>query len=94
MEQGLIDEGLLDFGRGEVVPFRELVDEAMELVREDAEYFDCTDELKHINTILAQGTSAHRQVDTYMNALDAGKDHDEALRLVVDLLIEETLVGT
>jgi gamma-glutamyl:cysteine ligase YbdK (ATP-grasp superfamily) len=89
-----IDEGLLDFGRGEVVPFKELIDEGLELIQEDAEYFDCVDELKHINTIIEQGTSAHRQVATYINALNSGKDHDEALRLVVDLLIEETLIGT
>jgi carboxylate-amine ligase len=89
-----IDEGLIDFGRGEVVPFKELIDEAMELIQEDAEYFDCVDELNHINTIIEQGTSAHRQVTTYTNALNSSKDHDEALRLVVDHLIEETLIGT
>lgn len=89
-----IDEGLLDFGRGEVVPFKELIGEAMELIQEDAEYFDCVEELKHINTIIEEGTSAHRQVASYMDALDSGVDHDEALRLVVDLLIEETLLGT
>ena len=89
-----IDEGLIDFGRGEVVPFKELMDEAMELLQRDAEYFNCVNELKHLQTIVKQGTSAHRQVSTYMNALDSEKDHDEALRLVVDHLIEETLIGT
>ncbi len=66
----------------------------MELIQEDAEYFDCVDELNHINTIIEQGTSAHRQVTTYTYALNSSKDHDEALRLVVDHLIEETLIGT
>jgi len=70
-----------------------LIDEAIELLQKDAEYFNCVDELKHLHTIIKQGTSAHRQVATYINALDSNKDHDEALRLVVDHLIEETLIG-
>jgi carboxylate-amine ligase len=70
------------------------MDEAMELLQKDAEYFNCVDELKHLHTIVKHGTSAHRQVAIYMNALDSDKDHEEALRLVVDHLIEETLIGT
>ncbi len=89
-----IDEGLIDFGRGEIVPFKELIDEALDLIQEDAEYFNCEDELKHIHTIVQQGTSAHRQVAAYNDGLNSGMDHDEALRLVVDQLIEETLIGT
>jgi len=89
-----IDEGLLDFGRGEIVPFQQLMDEVFALIQKDAEYFNCIDELKHINSIIQQGTSAHRQVATYQDAMRSKKDHDEALRLVVDQLIEETLAGT
>jgi carboxylate-amine ligase len=89
-----IDEGLLDFGRGDVVPFTKLIDEAMELIQKDADYFKCAEELDHIYTIIKEGTSAHRQVSTYMDALNAKKDHDEALRMVVDKLIEETLINT
>lgn len=89
-----IDEGLLDFGRGDIVPFTQLIDEAMELIQKDAEYFNCAEELNHLYTIIKQGTSSHRQVATYMNALNAKKDHDEALRMVVDQLIEETLINT
>jgi carboxylate-amine ligase len=89
-----IDEGLLDFGRGEVVPFTDLIDEAMELIQKDAEYFNCVEELNHIYTIIKDGTSAHRQVSTYVNAVNSKKDHDEALRMVVDELIEETLLNS
>lgn len=89
-----IDEGLIDFGRGEIVPFKELIDEVLELLQEDAEYFNCEGELKHIHTIIKEGTSAHRQVAAYNDGLNSGMDHDEALRLVVDQLIEETLIGT
>ena len=89
-----IDEGLLDFGRGEVVPFNELLEEVFELLQIDAEYFNCEEELAHLKTIIERGTSAHRQVAAYNNAIQANKDHDEALRIVVDQLIEETLIGT
>ena len=89
-----IDEGLLDFGRGEVVPFKDLIGEMLALLHEDAEFFGCVDELSHLNTIIETGTSAHRQIATYQNALNSDIDHDEALRQVVDLLIEETLIGT
>lgn len=88
-----IDEGLIDFGRGKIIPFNELIDEILELLREDAEYFDCIDELDRMRIILAEGTSAHRQVRAYEQALADGKEHEEALHSVVDLLIEETLLG-
>jgi carboxylate-amine ligase len=89
-----IDEGLLDFGRGELVAFHELMDEAMELIRDDAEALNCTGEIDHIHAILERGTSAHLQVAAYQSALDSGRDHEEALRAVVDLLMAETLAGT
>lgn len=89
-----IDEGLLDFGRGEIVPFEKLMDEIIELLREDAEHFDCVKELEHMRTILREGTSAHRQVAAYEQAIAQGKEHEQALHAIVDLLIDETLIGT
>ena len=89
-----IDEGLLDFGRGELVPFTELMDEVLELVEKDADYFDCWDELNHLKTIVREGTSAHRQVKVYNEVMRSKNDHEEALQKVVDHLIEETMVGT
>ncbi|OQX32741.1 MAG: carboxylate-amine ligase [Candidatus Sedimenticola endophacoides] len=89
-----IDEGLLDFGRGEIIPFAELIEEAMELIEEDAEFFGCTREIGHLHTILTGGTSAHRQLAAYQRALAEGADREAALRAVVDLLVEETLRGT
>ena len=88
-----IDEGLIDFGRGEIVPYDELLEEMIELMREDAEFFDCVAEIEHAREILAHGTSAHRQVAVWQAALDAGKDEAEALRDVVDMLIEDTAHG-
>ncbi|MCW8907315.1 MAG: carboxylate-amine ligase [Sedimenticola sp.] len=89
-----IDEGLLDFGRGAMTPFADLVEEILELLQEDAAYFGCEQELNHMRTIVREGTSAHRQVRAYEQALAEGMEPEEAMRQVVDLLIEETLLGT
>ena len=88
-----IDEGLIDFGRGEMVPYPDLVDEIIELVREDAEHFGCVAEIEHARTIIARGTSAHWQVETYRAARAEGADEREALVRVVDMLVAKTLAG-
>jgi carboxylate-amine ligase len=88
-----LDKGLIDFGRGCIVPYADLLEEIIELVQEDAEYFGCVTELEHARNILAGGTSAHRQLSVYHEALEAGASQHEALVAVVDMLIEETLHG-
>ena len=88
-----IDEGLVDFGKGRIVPFPELVEEMIALVRASAEELDCVAEIEHMRTILARGTSAHRQMRAYESALAAGATREEAMRAVVDMLIEETMAG-
>ena len=88
-----MDEGLIDFGRGEVVPCPDLVDEIIEFIREDAEHFGCVEEVEHARTIVARGTSAHWQLDTFHKAVAEGADEHEALQRVVDMLVEETLKG-
>ena len=85
-----IDEGLIDFGKAAIVPFAELLEELIELVREDAEFFDCVSEVEHAREILRRGTSAHKQIDVWQQARSSGKTDAEALRDVVDMLIEET----
>ncbi len=87
------DKGLIDFGRGSIVPYPQLLEEILELLHEDAEYFGCHAELDHARTILTRGTSAHLQLATYRNALKAGANQREALVAVVDQLIKETLHG-
>jgi glutamate---cysteine ligase / carboxylate-amine ligase len=86
-----IDEGLVDFGKGEVVPCADLLEELIELIREDASALDCVSEILHCRTIIARGTSAHRQLATYAAGLASGASPDQALRSVVDILIEETV---
>ncbi len=87
------EQGLVDFGRGEVVPYKDLLEEIVELVREDAEHLGCLNEIEHARTILARGTSADRQLQRFEAAQAEGADEREALCAVVDGLIEETMAG-
>lgn len=84
---------LIDFGLGRLVPFAELVEEIIDLVREDAEELGCLAEVEHARTIIERGTSAHRQLDVYNTALANGASEKEAGMAVVDFLISETVAG-
>ncbi|HSE78403.1 MAG TPA: carboxylate-amine ligase [Alphaproteobacteria bacterium] len=87
------DQGLIDFGKGEIVPYAHLLEEIFALVAADTARLGCTAEIEVARDILARGTSAHRQLAVYQEAVAAGAAKDEALRRVVDWLIEETLAG-
>lgn len=84
---------LVDFGKGVLVPFEDLVEELIELVAPDAEALGCTAEIEHLRTICREGTSADRQLAVYNQAVESGADPEEALRAVVHALIEDTLTG-
>jgi carboxylate-amine ligase len=86
-------EGLIDFGIGEIVPYADLLEEMIELVRVDALALDCLPEVEHARKIVTAGTSAHRQLAVYNQALEKGADKKQALDKVVDFLIEETVAG-
>jgi carboxylate-amine ligase len=85
------DEGMVDFGRGEMLPYSELLEELLALVRADADDMGCRAEVEHARTIVRRGTSAHRQLAAYDAARQAGDDHEAALRRVVDHLAGETV---
>lgn len=87
------DGSLVDFGKGELVPFADLVDEFIELLATDAFELGVRDEVRHARTIVEEGTSAHRQLAVYEKALADGAAEEEALKAVVDHLIEDTLYG-
>ena len=84
---------MVDFGIGRPVPFSDLLEEVLELVREDAERMDCVAEIEHAREIVRRGTSAQRQQEVYQQAVSAGADPAEALKGVVDMLIKETTIG-
>ncbi len=85
------DQGLIDFGIGEIVPYADLLEEIIELVRSDALALDCLPEIEHARKIITGGTSAHRQIAVYREALAGGADKAQAQRDVVDMLIAETV---
>ena len=84
---------MVDFGIGHPVPFSDLLEEVLELVREDAERMDCVAEIEHAREIVRRGTSAQRQQEVYQQAVAAGAEPAEALKGVVDMLIKETTIG-
>jgi carboxylate-amine ligase len=81
---------LFDFGKGELVAFRDLIEELLGMLREDAQALGCRPEVEHARTIVQRGTSADRQVACFNRLLAEGASRDEALRGVVDQLIAET----
>jgi len=85
---------MIDFGRGEMLPFPELIDELIEHVMEDAVALDCVDELNHCKLIAREGTSADRQIALFKKLASEGANDKEALRTIVHALREETLEGT
>lgn len=82
---------LFDFGKGVLVPFSDLIEELLALVAEDAAALGCEAEVARCRRIVAEGTSADRQVAAYQAALSDGKTNAAALEAVVDMLIAETL---
>jgi len=82
-------EGLIDLGRGEIVPMADLAAEIQELVAEDAEFFSSQAEVARIREMVAGGTSAERQRHAFQAARAAGAGREDALRAVVHHLIEE-----
>jgi carboxylate-amine ligase len=77
---------LIDFGAVKEQPFKDLVPELLNLVREPAAIFGSEKELLTIPRILEEGTSADRQIQVFESS---GKNP----KAVVDWLIEETMRG-
>jgi carboxylate-amine ligase len=84
---------MVDFGKGEQVPYSALVEELIDLVRPDAEAFGCIAEVEAARDIVARGTSADHQLTHYEQARAEGASEHEALQGVVDQLVEETSLG-
>lgn len=87
------DGTLVDFGKRQLVPMSDLIEEIIEVIAQDAIELDVRDQVRHARTIVEEGTSAHRQIATYEKALASGASDHEALQAVVDELIVDTLHG-
>ena len=77
-----LDGKLIDFGRQEEVETRQLIEELLAWVDDVLDGLGSREEVGYIRTILAEGTSADRQLKVYRESGD--------LNAVVDHLIAET----
>lgn len=80
-----IDGKLIDFGKQEEVPARDLIVELLEFVDDVVDELGSREEINHIHTIMKEGTSADKQLKVFRETND--------LKKVVDHLIEETVAG-
>lgn len=87
-----IDDGLIDFGQEEKIPFHFLMEELLEILDDVVDELNSRAEVEYIRTILRNGTSADRQLRVYQE--NGGDDNREAaLKAVVDNLVKETQEG-
>ncbi len=84
-----VNEGLIDFGRGEIVPAPQMVEDLLELLEDDTGVLQSGPELELLRDIAEQGTSADRQRQVAQEARDAGCDEPQAMNAVVQHLIDE-----
>jgi len=79
-----IDGKLIDFGKQEEVLFRSLAAEMLEWVDDVVDELAIRREVEYVNTILADGSSADRQIRKYRETGD--------FKAVVDQVVAETLI--
>lgn len=87
-----INGEMVDFGRQESVPFHFLMEELLEILDDVIDDLGCREEVEHVRTILARGTSADRQLKVYREH-GGDNNREEALNAVVDFLVQETKKG-
>lgn len=76
---------LVDFGKQQEVPARDLILEYLEFVDDVVDELDSREEINYIHEILRMGSGADRQLRVYEETGDFNK--------VVDYIVEETQVG-
>jgi carboxylate-amine ligase len=84
---------LADYGRRQLVPFAELMDELIDLLKDDAGELGCLAELERAREIVQDGSSSDHQIKVYQAALAAGAEPAEARRKVIDWLIDASMDG-
>jgi carboxylate-amine ligase len=80
-----LDGKLIDFGKQEEVPERELILEYLNFVAEEVEELDSRKAIDYIHTMLANGSGADRQLKVFRET--------GSLRSVVDYMAAETKAG-
>ena len=82
---------LIDFGSGKSVPYADLLDELIDWIAEDAEELGCLAELLRARKIVRDGSSACRQIEVYEAQGSQGARKKDALKAVVEHLVQETV---
>jgi carboxylate-amine ligase len=80
-----IDGNLIDFGKQAEVPMRDLAVELLDFVDDVVDELGSREAVEYVNTILADGTSADRQLAVFRKTGDT--------RSVIELLAEESMPG-
>jgi carboxylate-amine ligase len=80
-----LDGKLIDFGKQQEVPVRDLIREILDFVMEEADELNSKEELTSIERILNEGNGAERQLRVFSETGDLNK--------VVDYTIEQTEQG-
>ena len=80
-----LDGKLIDFGKQQEVPERDLILEYLAFIDDVVDELGCREEIDYIHTILKEGTGADRQLRKFSETND--------LHAVVDFMAEETRAG-
>lgn len=80
-----LDGKLIDFGKEEEVPVRDLMLEYLDLIDDAVDELGSREEIDYIHQMLEMGTGADRQLKVYEETGD--------LKKVVDYIVAETQVG-
>ena len=80
-----INGRMIDFGKQEEVPTRELIAELLEFIDDVVDELGSREEVDYVHQILRLGTGADRQLEVYNRTND--------LKAVVDYIISETHAG-
>jgi glutamate---cysteine ligase / carboxylate-amine ligase len=80
-----LDGKLIDFGKEEEVPLRQLILEYLDLIDDVVDELGSRDEINYIHEMLKMGTGADRQLKVFEQTGD--------LKQVVDYMVNETRVG-
>lgn len=78
-----LDGNMIDLGKGKEVPTRDLIRELLEFVDDVIDELNSREEIEHVYTILARGTSADEQLRVWRETGD--------VKAIVDRLIERTM---
>jgi carboxylate-amine ligase len=69
---------------------KQWLDQVFDFIAEDIESLGCAADIRRLHRILAEGTSADRQIDMFTKAKAAGRQRLTAIKEVIDWAAQET----